>query len=73
MRLLSFKCVVVFLLFGQAQCMFRKRALPNEGDEVPDSRRFRNNIGDMFLSNDISGQRLQSVAANSMRADPHAV
>ena len=53
--------------------MFHKRTLPNAEAPVPPARRFRANIADLFLSNDVSGTRLQTIAEDSIKADPREV
>jgi hypothetical protein len=41
--------------------MFTKRPLPHDKDSEPPSLRLRANIADLFLQNDISGTRAQSI------------
>ena len=56
-----FRCLLMFLLFFQSLGMFTKRALPDAGEGAEASKRFRGNVADLFLSNDISGCRTQSL------------
>ncbi len=48
--------------------MLSKRGLPFDADELPPSRRFRSNLGDLFLSNEISAARAQSIFADAVAA-----
>ena len=54
-----------FCLFNasSAWCMFHKRALPDENEDP--RKRFRENLADLFLSNDVSGQRAVSLFADA--------
>ena len=41
--------------------MYSKRDLPDDLSEVASSKRFRNNLADLFLNNDVSAKRVLSV------------
>lgn len=59
MKVHPFIVVVWHLLTGIAWAMYSKRKLP--GDDADPSRRLRNNLADLFLSNDVSGSRAHSL------------
>ena len=45
--------------------MFSKRALPNAGEGATAPKRFRSNMVDLFLNNDVSGARAQSLFSDA--------
>lgn len=50
-----------------AEAMYSKRALPAL-DELPAAKRFRRNVGDLFLGNQVSGQRTMSLLEDAVAA-----
>ena len=53
--------LLVSWLLKTAWCMYSKRDLPDDLSEVASSKRFRNNLADLFLNNDVSAKRVLSV------------
>jgi hypothetical protein len=45
--------------------MLHKRAIPHEPDEVQPKRRLRQNLADLFLGNNVSGQRAQTLFSDA--------
>ena len=61
--------VLVFLCcFGNAAGMYGKRSKGYKDDELSPGKRFRANLEDLFLSNQMSGQRAQNVFADGAAA-----
>ena len=46
--------------FWCTSIMYGKRQLPYDVDQIPAARRLRENIADLFLRNEVSGQRASS-------------
>ncbi len=62
---LHWKLAVVFCNFCVAvEAMFSKRPLPDRDEDMPPCQRLRQNIADLFLSNDVSGARAQTVMSD---------
>lgn len=59
--------LLVLGLFWDAVCMFSKRQGPNR-DIEDHEQRFKANIDDLFLSNDISARRAQSIYSDGAKA-----
>ena len=63
MRVSVNRMVLVFYLFYDALAMFHKRQGPDRSSQE-DQKRFKRNIDDLFLNNDISATRAQSLYAD---------
>ena len=74
MRLLwHFRFVMICFLLPGACSMFTKRSGPNREGE-PQSKRFRANVEDLFLSNELAANRVQSLVQDaSFCGDPFHV
>ena len=59
--------LLVLGLFWDAVCMFSKRQGPSR-DIEDHEQRFKANIDDLFLSNDISARRAQSIYSDGAKA-----
>ena len=64
-----FKLCFCFTLFKQSWCMFSKRQLPVDLPTCSPSKRLRHNLVDLFLSNDVSGARADSLLRDAAAAD----
>ena len=60
LSLISFRVLLTLFLFLDAAGMFHKRGLPDLA-ALPPEKRLRNNIADLFLTNDVSGCRTKSI------------
>ena len=63
------KCFAILAMAMQAHGMFSKRPLPEDRLNLPKEKRLRSNIGDLYLSNDVSGQRTQTLMDDAHDAD----
>ena len=50
--------------------MFSKRSLPDRND-IPEGKRFRANMGDVFMSNELSADRAQSLLQDASLVGNH--
>ena len=70
---------VVFIFFSFAalgvNAMISKRAsyMEKHFDEIPSSKRFRSNVADLFLTNEISGCRARQLYEDHVAADKNSV
>lgn len=55
------KCFAILAMAMQGHGMFSKRPLPEDRLNLPKEKRLRSNMGDLYLSNEVSGQRTQTL------------
>jgi hypothetical protein len=66
----ALKFLLICYLQGYALAMYAKRQLPNDLQKVPESKRFKYNAADLFLSNEISADRAVSLFRDASTSDP---
>lgn len=60
------RCLSLLCLLWSGDCMFTKRARPNS-QEVPEEKRLKHNVENLYLNNDVSAERAHSIFDDALK------
>ena len=69
---MNFLCILTFYLFWDAVAMLSKNSMGHDRSLIPREKRLRDNLEDLFLSNEVSAQRAQMLFQDADEFHPQS-